>query len=187
MIARLLNKIYRTLYTLYKKKKFAACGKITLMPRINVIGGQHIYIGDRVFVAKDCVLATWPKHNGLEFHPQIIIEDEVTIGEGAHITAINKIVISKGTLLGKYVTISDNSHGQSTFDELIIRPTKRCLFSKGPVVIEENVWIGDKATILPNIIIGKGSIIGAGAIVTKNVPPYSVVVGNPGKVIKTIH
>ncbi len=54
-----------------------------------------------------------------------------------------------------------------------------------PVVIEDDVWIGSRVTILPGVTIGRGSVVGAAAVVTKDVPPYSVVAGNPAKVVKT--
>ncbi len=57
-------------------------------------------------------------------------------------------------------------------------------FSKGPIIVEDDVWIGTRAIILDNTKIGKGSIIGAGCIVSKDVPPYSIVVGNPQRIIK---
>ena len=60
----------------------------------------------------------------------------------------------------------------------------RFVTSKGPVIIGNNVWIGDKATVLPNVTIGDGAVIAANAVVTKDVPPYSIVAGNPAKVIK---
>ena len=66
-------------------------------------------------------------------------------------------------------------------------PLKRPIVSKGPVRIGDNVWIGDKATILPNVSIGNGAIIAANAVVTKDVPPYSVAAGNPAKIIKTFY
>ena len=87
-------------------------------------------------------------------------------------------------LTGKWVTITDNSHGETDKDTLGMRPQKRTITSKGPVVIGNNVWIGDKATILPGVTIGDGAVIAANAVVTKDVPPYSVVGGNPAKVIK---
>lgn len=57
-------------------------------------------------------------------------------------------------------------------------------WSKGPIIIEDDVWIGTNALILSGVTIGKGSIIGAGAVVSKDIPPYAIVVGNPAKVIK---
>lgn len=56
--------------------------------------------------------------------------------------------------------------------------------SKGPIVVGNDVWIGRRAMILSGVEIGDGAIIGAGAVVAKNVPPFAVVVGNPGKVVK---
>ena len=55
----------------------------------------------------------------------------------------------------------------------------------GGVVIEDNVWIGDKASILSGVTIGKGAIVACNAVVTKDVPPRSLVAGSPAKVIKT--
>ena len=60
----------------------------------------------------------------------------------------------------------------------------RSVMSKGPVIIGNDVWIGDKATILPGVTIGDGAVIAANAVVTKDVPAYSVVAGNPAKIVK---
>lgn len=55
-----------------------------------------------------------------------------------------------------------------------------------PIIIEDNVWIGERAIILKGVTIGMGAIVATGAIVTKDVPPYSVVAGNPAKIVKDI-
>ena len=68
----------------------------------------------------------------------------------------------------------------------MLPPQKRPLYSKGAVFIGDNVWIGDKATILPGVKIGEGAVVAANAVVTKDVPAYSMVAGNPAKVIKQI-
>lgn len=80
--------------------------------------------------------------------------------------------------------ITDNSHGGFDREQLKLRPNIRPLVSKGEVIIDDNVWIGEKASILPGVHIGEGAIIGAGAVVTKDVPPFSVVVGNPARIVK---
>jgi acetyltransferase-like isoleucine patch superfamily enzyme len=121
-----------------------------------------------------------------KFTPSITIGDNCSIGEYCHITSINSITIGNGVLTGRWVTITDNSHGSSSLEEFYIQPSKRKLYSKGSVVIEDNVWIGDKVTILPGVHIGYGSIIGANAVVTKDVPANCVVGGNPAKIIKVI-
>ena len=100
-----------------------------------------------------------------------------------------KIVIGDntyGVLTGRYVYISDNNHGRTDYESLCQQPSERELDIKGPVIIGDNVWIGDKVTILSNVTIGKGSVIACNAVVTKDVPPYSVVGGVPAKVIKQI-
>jgi acetyltransferase-like isoleucine patch superfamily enzyme len=67
-----------------------------------------------------------------------------------------------------------------------IAPALRDLFSKGPVRIGKRVWIGENACILPGVSIGDGAVIGAGSVVTKDIPPNSIAAGNPAKVIRTI-
>ncbi|WP_443197883.1 DapH/DapD/GlmU-related protein [Pseudobutyrivibrio sp. OR37] len=65
-------------------------------------------------------------------------------------------------------------------------PNKRKIRSKGPVIIEKNAWIGRNVCIMPNVVIGEGSIVGANSVVTHDVPPYSIVGGVPARIIKEI-
>lgn len=81
--------------------------------------------------------------------------------------------------------ISDNSHGDPKDMALRnIAPNARPIYSKGAIVIGDNVWIGEKAAILAGVTIGEGAIIGANAVVTKNIPPYSIAAGIPARIIK---
>mgnify|MGYP003303828594 FL=1 len=112
--------------------------------------------------------------------------DNCSIGEDSHITAINSIRLGNNVLLGKKILITDNAHGTSSAELLEIAPNYRPLSSKGPVVIDDNVWIGEKVSIMPGVHIGKGVIVAANSVVTKNIPPYCVVAGIPAKVIKVM-
>jgi acetyltransferase-like isoleucine patch superfamily enzyme len=96
-------------------------------------------------------------------------------------------VLGNGVLTGRWLTITDNSHGKIDSESFLVPPVKRFLYSPGAVLVDENVWIGDKVTILPNVHIGKNVIIGANAVVTKDIPANCVAAGNPAKIIKVIH
>ena len=147
-------------------------------------GGRYIEIGVHTYIGRNCVLTCWDEYSGECFFPSIKIGNDCSIGEYSHITSIHSITIGNGVLTGRRITITDNSHGRSSIEELNIQPAQRQLYSKGPVVIEDNVWIGDKVSIMPNVHIGKGAIIAANSVVTKDVSDYSIVAGVPAKVVK---
>ena len=95
--------------------------------------------------------------------------------------------IGKNLLTGRWVTITDNSHGNTDYESLVSPPSQRTIVSKGDVTIGDNVWIGDKATILPGVTIGDGVVVAANSVVTKDVPAYCVVAGNPAKIVKQVN
>jgi virginiamycin A acetyltransferase len=129
-------------------------------------------------------------------HPESIIGKCTLIGYGTNINGPAFIASSKNApvTIGKYCAIAHNLRVRPRnhypgFVNLQDKFQNRYKFPrldqiKGPVSIGNNVWIGDNVTILSGVTLGDGSIIGAGSIVTKDVPPYSVAVGNPAKVIK---
>ena len=150
-------------------------------------GGQkHIVIGDNTIIQRHTILGCWTSYHEQTFSPSITIGNHCYIGEYCHITAINKIVIGDGLLTGRFVLISDNSHGGLSQEEASIPPISRKLVSKGAVIIGNHVWIGDKATILAGVHIGDNAIIAANAVVTADVPANSMVAGAPARIIKTI-
>ena len=178
------------IYSGYMSAKFKKIGKNPLIKptALAIRGANHMELGDNVVIGKGVqILATdhYPQ-TGQNFSPSLIIGDNAEIGDYSHITTINKIRIGKNFLTGKNVLISDNAHGSSDYDILSIAPTHRQLISKGPVIIGDNVWVGEKASILPGVTIGDCAIIGAGSVVTSDVPAYTVVAGNPAKVIKVM-
>ena len=105
----------------------------------------------------------------------------VTLRRLITIHARDRIDIGDWSRIGEMVTIRDHNH----YTEMPDAPGEKKGFHAAPVIIGRNVWIGVKATIMPGVTIGDNSIIGANAVVTKDVPPNSVAVGIPAKVIKT--
>lgn len=135
---------------------------------------------------KHAVITAYDRYEGIEYQPSIRIGSHVSIGEYVHITSFDKVVIGDNVLFGRRVTISDNNHGSLEWDQLQLHPLKRKLTSKGPVVIEDDVWMGENAVVLSGVTVGRGSIVGANSVVTHDVPPYSLCCGNPARIIKTV-
>jgi acetyltransferase-like isoleucine patch superfamily enzyme len=116
----------------------------------------------------------------------LVIGDRFNAYHRLHIGVMNKIHIGDDVLVASNVYISDSSHGGYKGDlhsDPRTAPNDRPLTAE-PIHIGNKVWIGEGAMILPGANIGDGAIIGAGAVVTKNIPAYSIAVGNPAKVIK---
>lgn len=106
---------------------------------------------------------------------------------GSHIYGIK---IGSFSSIAPNVTIQEDLHKKDRISSYFIcknifnESIAKDIISKGPIVIEEDVWIGSNSVILSGVTIGMGSVIGAGSIVTKDIPRYSIAVGNPAKVIK---
>jgi len=149
-------------------------------------GSKHIIIGKGTTIQGHCILGAWVRYAGEQFSPTISIGNDCNIGEHTHITSINKIIIGNGFLTGRYVFIGDNSHGGFSWEESSIPPIQRRLQSKGDVVIGDNVWIGDKSTILAGVTIGDNVIVGANSVVTKDIPSNTMVAGVPARIIKRL-
>lgn len=182
-----ISSIKKYVYTGLFKRHFESFGKGSeIKPSfLMLIGPQYISIGKNCYIGSRVQLTAWDStYVGGDCKPEIILGDGVSIGDESQVTAINRIVIGNGVLTGKKVLITDNSHGEVTREMMDTAPLKRQVVSKGEVVIGDNVWIGEKATIVANVKIGQGSVVAANSVVTKDVPPYCVVGGCPAKIVK---
>jgi len=177
----------REFITQLKKKSFKSFGKNSLLGlNSTVIKAKYISIGANSSICNGVELSCSIAPSSTGDLPKLIIGSNVSIGEHSHITCANKLIIGNNVLTGKKVLITDNAHGSSKRRILDIAPIIRKVVSNGPVIIDDNVWVGEKASIMPNVHIGKGAIIGANAVVTKDVPAYTIVAGVPAKIIKQL-
>jgi len=171
-------------YTGYIKRKFAAFGDSVVKWRPQLLmGEQYIKVGDGTVIGRNIQLTV--RKTG-SHTPTITIGNGCLIRENSHITAVNSIVIGDNLLTGTNVLITDNSHGEATREQMQLSPDSRPIYSKGPVVIGNNVWLGNNVCVMPGVTIGDGAIIGANSVVTHDVPAYSVAAGIPAKVIKQL-
>lgn len=160
------------------------CGK-----NLSINCGQYIEIGDNFSGGNNLTLECWDSYrdSGKKYKPELIIGNNVTFTSDTQISCAHKVVIGDNCLFGRYVYISDNTHGKGDFSDLDISPIERELSSKGPVIIGKNVWVGRCSTILSGVTIGDNAIIGANSVVNKDVSANAVVAGVPAKVIRRIN
>lgn len=183
---RLFQRFNSLLNTYLVKTEIHHAGRDSKFLGTNFIyGGKYIQIGCNTLIDKN-VSITAQYVEGISIDKSVIVSigDNCRIGQFSHVTGINRIKIGNGVRTGASVLITDNAHGEFKYEQLKIQPNLRPLYSKGGVIIGNNVWIGEKATIMPGVTIGDGAIIGANAVVTHDVPPYTTAVGCPAKIIK---
>lgn len=110
----------------------------------------------------------------------------ISLGDYSGIGACGRVptgtIIGSHVMMGAEVIIFSRNHNTDKTD---IPMCQQGFGPSEPVTIGNDVWIGSRVILLPGVTIGDGCVIGAGAVVAKSVPPYSVVVGNPAKVIKS--
>ncbi len=170
---------------MYYRYIFKSAGKrIYIKYPIWVKGPEYISVGSHFSCGCRTRIEAWDCHGEFSFKPYIKIGEGVTIGNDCHLGAINKIIIGDNVLTGARVLITDHSHGMNSKNELKEPVNERKLYSKGEVIIGNNVWIGEGASILPNVRIGDNVVIGCNSVVTHNMPADSLVAGNPARVIK---
>lgn len=184
-----LTSVKDALYTKWIRNYIGSVGEKTIISRPLLLQGggeRRIKIGAFTVLGHHTVLGCWEHYGNETYEPEIVIGNHCNIGEYSHISAINKISIGDGLLTGRFVYIGDNSHGSLSWEEANMPPAKRPLKSKGEIIIGQNVWIGDKTSILGGVTIGDNVIIGAGAMVTHNIPSNCIVAGIPARIVKQL-
>lgn len=112
----------------------------------------------------------------------ISIGNNVWISKNVALSAMNGIKIGDDVTIAKDVSLISGDHEFSDLKKKINQQGMKK--NRKPIIISDDVWIGEKVTILKSVTIGRGSVIGAASVVTKDIPPFSIAVGNPARVIK---
>lgn len=183
----MINRInsYRSL--IYKSKyKWKNSSTFYIGAHLIVKNPSCISLGDNFYAEDNLRLQAWTDYKGQSFSPEIIIGKNVSMMENCQISCCNRIIIGDGGLFGANVLVTDNFHGNNSIEQLNMPPIERPLDVRGGVVVGKNVWVGRNVCIMPGVCIGDGAVIGANSVVTHDIPAYSVAVGAPARVIKTI-
>ncbi len=174
------------LYTRLIKGKFYSFGRDSIIkPFLNSANERYISIGKNVNVGSFCRLTVSTEFGGHKVKSRnkirLKIGNNVDIGNNSFISANNNVEVGNNIIMSSYVFISDHDHG---FEDITKNLHEQPLSEGGFVKIGDNVFLGVKCSILKNVTIGEHSVVAANAVVTRNVPPYSIVAGNPAKIVK---
>jgi maltose O-acetyltransferase len=147
---------------------------VRLNGKVRIRRGGELVFGDGITLIGTIVPIEFVPHKGA----RIVIGDHTFINYGSSISARELVSIGKHCLLGHYTLILDN-HEHGIEERNVLPPS-------APVIIEDGVWIGSRVVILPGVRIGHHSVIGAGSVVTDDIPPNCVAVGCPARVVRTM-
>lgn len=170
MLQKIFNKI------LSKKIKIAHG-----MKKAIIINPKHIHIGKNVHFGIFNKLACYETYKKKIFSPSIKFHNGVYIGNFCSFLSAGNLEIGENTLIASYVCITTENHGIKQGPSFNYIDQE---LTNSDVIVGKNCWIGEKVTILPGVVIGDNSIIGANSVVTKSIPSNCIAVGNPAKVIK---
>lgn len=174
--------IIKMLINLIRTKLTFQNARIIRFP-IDIRGKKYIQVSKGFTTGVGCRIEAYPKTD----KKVLFFGENFQMNDYVHITAMQSVKIGNNVLLASKIYISDCSHGTYSGNENDSHPDSiphdRPLSSK-PVAIEDNVWLGEFVSVLPGVTIGKGSIVGANSVVSKNLPPYVIAVGTPAKPIK---
>lgn len=141
-----------------------------------------VTFGDNSKMGHHSTISIVDSYLGERFKPSVTIGQNTIIGPYNAFAAMNKIVIGDYVLFAPYVHINDLTHGYSDITKPIMQQQ---VFSSGPIIIENGCWLGFGSHVLSGVTIGQNAVIGANSVVTKDIPPFSVAVGSPAKVVKS--
>jgi acetyltransferase-like isoleucine patch superfamily enzyme len=161
--------------------RFRACGPwVNIIAPDLILGHEFIDIGSGVNVLPRC---RWEVIWLGEDHPKPSLEIGAGTGAGYNfnIGCCNRVEIGKKVMFASNVLVTDAVHNYEDTESPIMVQGLR---SGGPVIIEDGCWIGFGAVILPGVVVGTQSVVGAGSVVTRSIPAYSVAVGNPARVVR---
>jgi len=184
VVIRLLTQIRRLrtrVFTVVIRGGFRRFGRGSrVSPPFRFAGISEVEVGERVNINRDCWITAIGESNA-DGSPKLIIGSGCGIGMGATIAAARRIVLGERVLMARNVYISDHGHEYRDIETPI---ADQGITEPRPVCIGDGTWLGQNACVLPGLTIGRHCIVGANAVVTRNVPDFCVVAGAPATAIR---
>lgn len=148
---------------------------------LQLLNSKHIEIGQNIKIKDGYRIECYAQFNTQKLNPNFRIGDGVIIGHRFTAFVADKINIEKDTIFAGNVTLITENHGVNPESDT---PYHAQNLTTGPISIGRGCWLGQNVSILPNVQIGDKCVIATGAVVTSNIPDYSIAAGCPAKVIK---
>lgn len=182
MINKILRKLNQIIHENIIKCKLNKFGKGSrLLKPYMLTNPDCIEMGENVFIRGYSRIEAIKSDGYSIFTPAIKIGNGAHIEQYFHVGACELVEIGENVLIASGVFISDHNH---CFSDVNVAIKLQGVEKGGKVIIEKNAWLGEGCAVLPGVTIGRNSIIGTNSVVTKDIPPYSIAVGIPAKVIK---
>ena len=179
----LQRRLRTRLFTMLLSSQFREFGPGSrIEPPFTFLGLNQMSVSDRVYIHRDCwihVVAGYADEKSVK----ITLKSHASIGKRTAIAAAQQVVIGEYVLIGSNCLVSDQSHAFKDLDRPIMG--QGCDHIK-PVFIGAETWIGNNVAVLPGVTIGRHCVIGAGSIVRTSIPDFSVAVGVPARVVRTL-
>lgn len=183
----LFGRCIRVIYSFFVSRQLQSVGGLFLSNGdASILGGKYITTKGSFYVGKGLRLEAIDSFGNEQYEPHITFGCNFSAGVNLHVGAIDCVEIGDDVLLGSKVYITDHQHGTTSYEDMVKAPEERQLVSRGPVKIEDKVWVGDNAVIMDGVTVGHNAVIAANAVVTRDVPPFAVMAGVPARVIKQV-
>jgi acetyltransferase-like isoleucine patch superfamily enzyme len=178
---RMRKSVLRGFTNLRNRFRFADYGRdVYIHPKAVISRPEYVAIGDGCRISAYASLYTHPLEKG-QRDPLLILGKGVFVGIRSIISAHYRVVLKDDVLLGPNVLIADAHH---RYEDVTVPIRKAGMTEKSFVVIEEEAWIGMNSCVFRGVTVGRHAVVGANSVVNADVPPYSVVVGIPARVVK---
>lgn len=180
-VSRAAHKAISKMFSLFVAGAFYQWGRNSVAePPLRVNGEQFISVSSGVYLGAGCWLNANPI--GTDGGPIILIGEGCNFTGYCVVSAVSMVRIGREVLVARNVYIADHDHSCADTSRAVMH---QGVDNVGEVVIDDGAWLGQNVVVTSGVRIGRGAAVGANAVVTKDVPDYSLAVGSPARVVKS--